>query len=123
MFSFRPVQTSSICMSWKKSHDARDVAVHHPTVFGRGFCCRASDIRIMAIAMSAQMMHRTELTAAQGINGQVKCEGCGDHRFFIGLKVDLVDGRNTIRVVECAACARQQLMVPQLPSILGRKSS
>lgn len=71
--------------------------------------------------MSQQMMHRTELTQAQGVNGQVKCEGCGDHRFFIGLKVDLIDGRNTIRVVECVACGRQQLMVPQIPSIRRSK--
>ena len=67
-----------------------------------------------------RMMHRTDLTHAQGINGQVKCEGCGDHRFFVGLKVDLTDGRNTIRVVECCSCGRQQLMVPQIPSVLNR---
>ncbi len=56
----------------------------------------------------------------QGINGQVKCEGCGEHRFFIGLRVDLVTGKNVIRVVECIGCARQMLMVPQIPAILGR---
>ena len=68
----------------------------------------------------SQLMHRTDLTHAQGINGQVKCEGCGDHRFFIGLRVDLVTGGNTIRVVECVACGRQQLMVPRIPTLIGR---
>ena len=68
--------------------------------------------------MSPQMMHRTTLTAAERVNGQVKCEGCGDHRFFIGLRVDLMTGRNTIRVVECCACGRQQLMVLQIPPVL-----
>ena len=69
-----------------------------------------------------QMMHRSELTHAQGVNGQVKCEGCGDHRFFIGLRIDVTTGKNVIRVVECTACGRQQLMAPQIPAIVGRKA-
>jgi hypothetical protein len=68
-------------------------------------------------------MHRTDLTEAQGVNGQIKCEGCGEHRFLIGLRVDLATGRNIIRVVECVACRRQQLMVPQVPVITNRRPS
>lgn len=67
--------------------------------------------------MPEQMMHRSDLTQAQGVNGQVKCEGCGEHRFFIGLRVDLVTGANVIRVIECIGCGRQQLMVPQVPKM------
>ncbi len=66
----------------------------------------------------------TALTAALGVNGQVRCD-CGGIEFLVGVAVNMENGNNFIRVLECTVCAKQMPMVHQsdaqlAPSIISQ---
>lgn len=68
-------------------------------------------------------MQQTTLMAALGVNGQVKCD-CGNVTFFVGIAINLENGNNFIRVLECTKCQKQMPMVHQsdaqlAPSLVG----
>lgn len=70
------------------------------------------------------MIHQSTLTTAMGVNGQVRCD-CGHTHFRVGLAVNMENGNNFIRILECCLCQKQTPMVhksdAQLePSIIGR---
>lgn len=46
------------------------------------------------------------LASALGVNAIVTCD-CGEPFFKVGLAVNLDNGNNFIRLLECAACGRQ----------------
>lgn len=65
----------------------------------------------------------TPLTAATGVNGMMMCD-CGAVYFKVGVAVNLENGNNFIRIIECVTCARQQTVVHETdaglaPSVKG----
>lgn len=55
--------------------------------------------------------HRTpvnpsQLAAVLGVNAIVTCD-CGEPFFKVGLAVNLENGNNFIRLLECSSCGRQ----------------
>ena len=56
--------------------------------------------------MSDPFITRSPLSAALGVNGMIRCD-CGCTAFEIGLAINLVNGNNFIRILECCSCGKQ----------------